>query len=191
MQKWNDIRCKAANMLSMVTGLRAGELLGLRVCDIGEDCLYIRHSWNPVDKLKTTKTNEERIVELPFPSVIQSLHYIASLNPHSMTNESFVFWSLRIPDKPMEKITFVHGLRKALINYGISETEAKGYSFHGWRHFYTTYMRPKIEIKLLQSQTGHKTLPMIDRYSDHNIPGDREKIREAQIEVFSAILPTG
>jgi integrase len=46
-------------MLAMVTGMRAGEIQGLRVQDLGKDCLYIRHSWNRVDGLKTTKNNEK------------------------------------------------------------------------------------------------------------------------------------
>jgi hypothetical protein len=54
-QQWADERCKVANMTAMVTGLRAGELQGLRVCDIEEGFLLVRHSWNRYDKLKTTK----------------------------------------------------------------------------------------------------------------------------------------
>jgi len=59
-QEWPDERCKIANMTAMVTGLRAGELQGLRAGDLGEGFLLVRHSWNRYDKLKTTKTNEER-----------------------------------------------------------------------------------------------------------------------------------
>jgi len=190
-QEWADERCKIANMTAMVTGLRAGELQGLQTRDLGDGCLMVRHSWNYFDKLKTTKNNCERIVELPFPSVLDSLKYLASLNPHGAAPESFVFWSSHSANKPMEQKLFISGLRNALIASGLSETDARGFTFHGWRHFFTTYMRPKIEDKLLQSQTGHKTIPMLDRYSDHLKPGDRDKIREAQVEVFSSLLPSG
>ena len=50
-------------------------------------------------------------------------------------------------------------------------------------------MRNKLNEKLLQSQTGHKTLAMLDRYSDHIIPEDRERIRQAQQDVFGALVP--
>jgi integrase len=190
-QQWADERSKVANMTAMVTGLRAGELQGLRFGDLGDDCLMVRHSWNYYDKLKTTKNNEERIVELPFPLVLESLRYIASLNPHGVSNDSFVFWASKSAGKPMEQRLFLHGLRDSLKASGVSEAAARGFSFHSWRHFYATYMRPKIEDKLLQSQTGHKTAPMLDRYSSHRRPGDRDKIREAQIEAFSSLLPSG
>jgi integrase len=189
-QEWADERSKVANMTAMVTGLRAGELQGLRTGDLGDDFLLISHSWNRYDKLKPTKNNCERVVELPFPSLLQSLKYVASLNPHGTSNDSFVFWASLTANKPMERKLFLEGLRNSLIASGLSETEAKGFCFHSWRHFFTTYMRPKLNDKLLQSQTGHKTIPMLERYSAHLIPGDRDKIREAQRTVFSSLLPS-
>jgi len=71
--EWIDERARLANMLASVTGLRAGEIQGLRVQDLGRECLYVKHSWNVRDKLKTTKNNEPRTVEVPFPSLIQYL----------------------------------------------------------------------------------------------------------------------
>jgi len=187
-QEWSDLRCKVANMTAMVTGLRAGELQGLQLDDIGDGFLRVRHSWNCIDKLKTTKTNTERIVELPFPFVLQSLRYIASLNPHE--NGTFVFWSSRLGNKPMEQRLFVLALRDALVYSGFNKSEIM--TFHAWRHFFTTYMRPRLEDdKLLQSQTGHKTIAVMERYADHLRSGDRDKIRDAQLEVFSALLPSG
>jgi len=189
-QEWPDERCKLANMTAMVTGLRAGELQGLLYEDLSDGCLLVRHSWNCIDKLKVPKTNSERVVELPFPFVLDSLKYMASLNPHGVGNKSYVFWSSHSANKPMEQKLFITGLRNSIVASGLSEAAAKGFTFHSWRHFFTSYMRKKIEDKLLQSQTGHKTIPMLERYSAHILPGDRDKIREAQKEVFSSILPS-
>jgi hypothetical protein len=58
---------------------------------------------------------------------------------------------------------FVDGLRDALVRSGFSESEAGKYLFHGWRHFYTSYLMGKLEKKLLKSQTGHKTDIMLAR----------------------------
>jgi integrase len=71
----------------------------------------------------------------------------------------------------------------------MSIESAKVYTFHAWRHFFTAYMRPRIDEKLLQKQTGHKTLIMLDHYSDHVLAGDRERIRQAQRETFGALIP--
>jgi integrase len=188
--QWKDEKARLANMPAMVTGMRAGEIQGLRVQDLGKDCLYIRHSWNRLDGLKTPKTNESRTVEVPFLGLIQDLLTVAATNPHGQSIEGYVFWAEKMPDKPMETTLFVDGLREALILTGMSEKLAKVYTFHGWRHYFTSYMRDKVTEKLLQQQTGHKTLVMLNHYSGHKIVGDWERIRQAQIETFGGLLPT-
>jgi integrase len=186
---WRDERARLANMLAAVTGLRSGEIRGLRVQDLGEDCLYIRHSWNLRDKLKTTKNNKCRRVEVPFPLLLEGLLKLAKLNPHGVSMDSYVFWAKKSSSKPVESIRFLAGLRDALKETGMSESTAEGYVFHGWRHYFTSYMKGKLDKKLLKSQTGHKTDPMLDHYGDHLLAGDREKIRQAQQEVFGALIP--
>ena len=104
--------------------------------------------------------------------------------------DSFVFWAEKSPFKPMEGHLFFKGLRKALIIVGMSKESASSYVFHGWRHYFTSYMINKLEKKLLKSQTGHKTDAMLNLYGAHWTEGDREKIRQAQQEVFGALVPT-
>jgi len=186
---WKDERSRLANMLAMVTGMRAGEIQGLRIQDLGQDCLYVRHSWNFQDGLKTTKNNESRIVEVPFPGLMRELIELAKNNPHGQDMDSFVFWAEKFSNKPMEQDIFRRDLKDALIKTGLSQETAKVYTFHSWRHYFTAYMRPRIDEKLLQSQTGHKTLVMLDHYAGHRIAGDRERLRAAQIETFGALIP--
>jgi integrase len=186
---WKDERVRLANLLAAVTGLRSGEIQGLQVQDLRVDCINVKHSWNNRDGLKTTKNNEIRIVEVPFPDIIHDLLALAGKNPHGMMMDSFVFWSRELSSKPIQKIAFINGLRDALVKTGMSRDAAKVYVFHGWRHFYTSYMRERLDMKLLQSQTGHKTLAMLEHYSGHTLVGDREKIRQAGLEVFGALIP--
>jgi integrase len=47
--EWKDERAKLANMLAAVTGMRSGEILALRLQDLGPDCLYVRGSWSKAD----------------------------------------------------------------------------------------------------------------------------------------------
>jgi integrase len=142
-----------------------------------------------MDGLKTTKTNESRTAEVPFPSLMRDLLTLAGTNPHGQGMDGYVFWAERKGNKPMEQAIFNRSLRKALIQAGMSETSAKVYTFHGWRHYFTSYMRERVNEKLLQRQTGHKTLVMLDHYAGHKIAGDRERLREAQIETFGGLLP--
>jgi integrase len=187
--EWKDERERLANLLAAVTGLRSGEIQGLQVQDLRADCINVRHSWNNRDRLKTTKNNEIRTAEVPFPGLIHDLLALAEKNPHGTMMDSFVFWSKMLPSRPMQKIAFVRGLQDTLVKMGMSHDVAKVYVFHGWRHFYTSYMQRRLDAKLLQSQTGHKTLEMLGHYSEHELAGDREKIRQAQQEVFGALIP--
>jgi integrase len=187
--QWKDERARLANMLAMVTGMRAGEIQGLRVQDLGRDCLYVRHSWNFQDGLKTTKNNENRTVEVPFPSLMQELLEMARNNPHGQNMDGYVFWAEKLPDKPMEADIFRRDLKAALLETGMSIESAAAYTFHGWRHYFTAYMRERVNEKLLKSQTGHKTNVMLDLYSGHTIAGDRERIRTAQVAAFGGLLP--
>lgn len=185
---WKNERVKLANLLSAVTGMRAGEVKALQVQDLHTDHIDVKHSYNSIDGLKTTKTNEVRTVEVPFPNLIDDLLAIAKQNPAGVKSDSFVFWSTRDPSKPMSAVTFIEGLRASLQKVGMKKEEAKTYVFHAWRHFYTSYMRQKIDPKLLQSQTGHKSMAMLDHYSSHRIEGDKEAIRKAGREVFSHVI---
>lgn len=48
----------------MTTGLRLGEVLAIQVRDVEGTRLRVRHSWSNIDRLKGTKTGEERMVPL-------------------------------------------------------------------------------------------------------------------------------
>jgi integrase len=105
--------------------------------------------------------------------------------------DGYVFWAELSADKPMEAEIFLRDLRAALVKTGMSKESANVYTFHGWRHYFTAYMRERVNEKLLQSQTGHKTLAMLEHYSDHRKAGDRELIQTAQIAAFSGLIPSG
>jgi integrase len=176
-------------MLAAVTGMRQGEILALRLQDLGPDCLYVRGSWGRVDGLKLPKTNEPRTVELPFPDLLQGLINLAQKNPWGVSPDSFVFWTEYKADTPMQGRQFVEGLRAALVKSGFTEDEAGKYLFHGWRHFFTSYLMGKLEKKLLKSQTGHRTDIMLARYGEHRTEGDRKKIQATEIKTFGKLLP--
>jgi integrase len=187
--EWMDERARLANLLSAVTGLRAGEIMGLQSQDLKDECINVRHSWNFVDGLKTTKNNEVRVVEVPFPNLIYALTILAERNPHGTGDDSYVFWADKISGRPVQEVLFVRWPRDALVKTGMDRDAAQGYVFHGWRHFYTSYMRGRLDMKLLQSQTGHKSIFMVEHYSDHLLSGDRELIRQAGLEAFGALIP--
>jgi integrase len=89
----------------------------------------------------------------------------------------------------MQGYIFNRGLRRALKEIGFSKEDAAKYLFHGWRHFYTSYMIKKLDKKLLKSQTGHRTDEMLAHYGDHETDGDRELIQSTSKETFAGLLP--
>ena len=187
--KWGDERAKLANMLAAVTGMRSGEILALSFQDLGPDCLYVRGSWNKADGVKLPKNNETRTVEIPFPDLIGGLIEQARQNPWGVTPDSFVFWTVKKRDVPMHGQAFIAGLRDALMQIGFTKDEAAKYLFHGWRHFFTSYMIRRLDKKLLKSQTGHKTDVMLAHYGDHETEGDRAIIQATEREAFAGLLP--
>jgi integrase len=186
---WPDERAKLANMLAAVTGMRQGEILALRLQDLGPDCLYVRGAWGSADGLKLPKNNKPRTVELPFPDLMARLIKQAEQNPWGASPDSFVFWTEYKAGVPMQGQQFVKGLRAALVKSGFSKSEAGKYVFHGWRHFYTTYLMGKLEKKLLKSQTGHLTDEMLNHYGEHQTESDRKIIQTTAINTFSELLP--
>lgn len=183
--QWEDNRSKLANLLAMCTGMRAGEILALRLQDLGEDCIYVRHSYNRMEGLKCTKNGEERIAYLPFPFIIDALKRLGETNPYDNTLNAYIFYAA-VPDKPIEEHVFMKALRNELTKLGVEN--ANQYTFHAWRHYFATYMKGNIDDKILQQQTGHKSIAMLEHYSNHKTQADVEKLENAQKAIFGDIL---
>lgn len=93
--------------------MRQGEILALQICDIGEDRIYIRHSYIPYEGLKSPKNREEREFRIP-PELRDMILNQASFNPWGTGSEAFIFFSPQSPDKPLSPKRFNRYLRRAL-----------------------------------------------------------------------------
>lgn len=185
--QWKDIRSELANMVSMLTGLRVGEVRALRLKSLGKDCLYIDNSWSRLDHLKETKNGESRVVRFPFPKLIEKMKFLVSLHSNPNLN-TFIFWSEVKPEQPLESSVFLKALRNELRKIGLSKEDSESYCFHSWRHFYTTYMADNVSQRILQSQTGHKTLEMLEHYSNHQTDDEIAEIEKSQLSIFGNIV---
>jgi integrase len=122
---------------------------------------------------------------------LRGLFDLANKNPWGVSPDSFIFWTEYKAGVPMQGQMFINGLRAALTDSGFSESEAGKYVFHGWRHFYTTYLMGKLEKKLLKSQTGHLTDAMLAHYGEHQTESDRKTIQAMAVKTFGGLLPSG
>lgn len=186
--KWKDERSQTANLIAMLTGMRAGEILGLRKQDLGDGVIYVNHSWNRKEGLKTPKNGDARRVYFPFPVITQKLLWYVSLNPLGDNMDSFVFWAEVKPTQPMDIKKLPMALHDQLMKIGFTKEEAKQYCFHSWRHFYAAYMSDNVNQRALQSQTGHKTIEMLEHYENHHIESDMKQITEAQQRLFGNVV---
>ena len=114
--------------------------------------------------------------------------WFASLNPLGDKMDSFIFWAEIKPDQPMDIKKLPLALHNQLIKIGFSENEAKTYCFHSWRHFYAAYMSDNVNQRALQSQTGHKTIEMLEHYENHHIESDMKQITKAQQKLFGNVV---
>lgn len=172
---WKDEQSKLANKVAFLTGMRLGEIRALRKCDIGTDRIYVRHSYNYTEGLKSCKNGEEREVVLP-PFLREELLNRVAQNPFDKTENAFIFFG-KVPNKPIDAHTWVKRFYNVKKELGIEKPKV---TFHSWRHLFVTVMASSVETKKLQQVTGHKTEVMIDLYSNHK----REVVfKELEIQV--------
>lgn len=188
---WEDDRYRVASLVAMITGLRIGEIQAIRLSDIGDDKLYVRHSWSPVDGLKCPKNGKERKVPLP-PELRTELLKLVSQNPHkNMFKESdgFVFWG-SLPDKPLVSDQLTEGFKQALYSIGITEKmrAERNIVFHSWRHFYATTMVNTLDERHAQMVLGHETPAMTKHYADHQREEDLEEMTGITTDLYRRLM---
>ncbi|MBO4858860.1 MAG: site-specific integrase [Treponema sp.] len=168
--EWSTPAYKLAFKLGVFCGLRAGEVSGLRVCDLDldADIIHIRHSWSDTDGLKCPKNSDVRDLPLHH-SIILELMAQAKQNP-LFGDLSFVFWSNVKPEQPYGRCCYIDGLCEALEAIGISEEQRRERNivFHSLRHFCATVLAQRADMKTVQAFMGHRTEAMSKHYSDHD-----------------------
>jgi len=181
---WKDERARVASWLACLDGLRSGEVLAIRKSDIFDKYIHIRHSWSTMDKLKNTKTNEERKVPL-YPEIKTALMKLLADNPHNV-DDPFVFYSL-YHNQPVDGKILLKGFCEACEAAGIDHKE-RGIVFHSHRHFWASFMTAHIEKDKLMQITGHKTTAIFDEYANHEQARNLVEVEKVGSEVFGKVL---
>ena len=185
--EWDNDRVKLACLIACFTGMREGEILALQVRDIGEDRIYIRHSYSSYDGLKPPKNGEEREIRIP-PELRDMILNQASFNPWGNGQSNFVFFSPQSPDKPLSPKRFNRYLRRALESIGYPNPQE--ITFHSFRHEWCTNTLSEIgDQRICMIGSGHKTESVFNNYANH-IQKEiaLNKIAETTEHLFSPIL---
>ncbi|MBQ13010.1 MAG: site-specific integrase [Gammaproteobacteria bacterium] len=136
-------------LLAITTGMRRGEIIGLRWHDI--DFKYQRIT------LRITKNNETRSVPLAGPA-LTSLKERAKVRPIDST--SFVF-----PSRGKKGLTKSFNMDYAWILVR-TEADLVDFRFHDLRHTAASFLAMSgATLREIADILGHKTLAMVQRYS--------------------------
>ena len=187
---WDNSLAKLAFKLAAFFGLRAGEISGLRVCDIdvAGDMLHVRHSWSEVDKLKCTKNSDTRDLPIDHITAMQLMNQ-ARRNPEY--NElSYVFYAPHNPKEPFYPGYYGDIFYLALEKIGVTEAERKDRNivFHSLRHFCCTVLSQRADIKTVQSIMGHRTEKMSEHYADHENQEKLDNMRNIMTAAWEKYL---
>ena len=187
---WTNEAYFLAFKLGAFCGLRAGEISGLRVCDLDldTDLIHVRHSWNDTDGLKCPKNSDVRDLPIDHRTLMQ-LTSLAKENPN-YSDLSYVFFSPVKPEQPYWPSYYVDGLYEALEKIGISEEQRKERKivFHSLRHFCATVLSQKTDLKTVQAVMGHRTEAMSKHYSDHETQEKLQNMRNIMQVTWDNIL---
>lgn len=186
--KWLDERARVASLVAMTCGLRMGEVLALRKCDIAENRLMVRHSWSVFDGLKSPKNGKTRVVPL-LPAVRRELVKLANSNPFGLDPELFIFYG-NLSDRPVVENVILDGFKDALAKIRISEAlrKERNIVFHSWRHYYAKVIADRVEQRQAQLALGHMTAAMTTYYADHKTESDLAAIEHAAADAFGSCL---
>lgn len=181
---WKKSVFYKANLLAACTGLRIGELRGLRGEYVFDEYIYIcgqytRYGYSPI-----TKTKENR--NIPIASMMrEELEELIQLN-----GEGYIF-SEDGGKTPVKEDRLRRHFERALRKIGIDEAERikRNLTFHGWRHFLNTLLRmSNVSDSKVQSVTGHKTKKMTDHYTHFDTKQFTE-VRDVQTNLLTFNKP--
>jgi integrase len=157
---WGDkTAAYAACRLASLTGMRIGEILGLRKEYVFDKYIHVCGQYGDDGYLPYTKTKENRSIPL-IPEIIALLR---GLNK----GKGFVF-TLNGGAVPVTQAYVRKAFHQALKKIGINEAEIKrrALTLHSWRHYLNTeLLKQGLTISQVQGVTGHKSVGMTERYN--------------------------
>lgn len=209
-----DQQVYLASVLSAYTGMRQGEIMGLKVDAITlvndqHGIILIHEAFAKYAGFKTPKGKRDRKVPAPRWLCDQLLE----LAKQNTNKNGLIFWSKQSKTNPIsasyirnrlyeaiadlfekqegtEGETIPDGDKKdkddkqVMIRMGEVTRRNRNISFHSFRHYFVTQMRGKLTENDLRSVVGHQSEAMTDHYT-HDTTAGLLKIGE----VTSNILP--
>ncbi|WP_162601306.1 tyrosine-type recombinase/integrase [Occallatibacter savannae] len=171
-------------VLAASTGIRRGELVGLKWADLdfNERLLHVSRSvWHNIEG--DTKTPASRR-SLPLHAVIVDLLKAWRTQSPYVASDDFVFPSIRANGKhPVEPGMILRNyIRPALVRLGIS----KKVGWHSFRHAFSNLMRQnRVDVKTAQELLGHTSSRVTLDIYQQSVTAER---RKAQAVVLKDLM---
>jgi integrase len=159
---WDNYACYVINKLAAGTGMRIGEILGLRSEFVREGHLEVCRQFSQTAGYSDVKTHKPRLVPL-YKELVKDLRGLIE-----RTGEGFVFVARPRDAKPMGRTTVIKSFFRALERTGIGETQRaeRHLTFHSWRHFFNTFLlTANVADAKVMAVTGHVTEHMKQHYT--------------------------
>jgi integrase len=159
---WDNYTCYVANKLAACTGMRTGEILGLRSEYVHEGYLEVCMQYSNTAGYSDVKTHKPRNVPI-LGALEKDVRRLIKAN-----GEGFVFVMKPQDRKPIGRTTIIKSFFKALETIGIDEGQRKqrNLTFHSWRHFFNTFfLTANVTDAKVMAITGHVTEKMKEHYT--------------------------
>jgi integrase/recombinase XerD len=156
------LRDKAMLELLYATGLRASEIVGLRLPDLNLDIGYLRC---------LGKGNRERVIPLGKIAIAVTAQYINELRPQLVKPFSNDFLLLSRTGRPMSRIEIWRLIKKYALRAGMP----KNLTVHTLRHCFATHLLSGgADLRSVQEMLGHVDITTTQIYTHV----DQERLRE-------------
>jgi integrase len=153
-----------------MTGMRRGEVLGLRWADLDLDKarLAVRHTLISIAYKvteSTPKTHQARVVDLD-PETVRQLHAHRT-SQHQPADGAAGLVFCRPDGSPLHPQSFTEAFDRAVANAGLPRIR-----LHDLRHTHATIaLRAGVPVKIISERLGHSTPAFTLKVYAHAIPG--------------------
>ena len=155
------LRDKAMLELLYATGIRAGELAGLKTCDINTDIGYLRC---------LGKGNKERVIPVGKVAIAATVEYVSNLRPKLAKPFSGDSLLLSRTGRPMSRIEIWRLIKKYAIRAGMP----RNLTVHTLRHCFATHLLAGgADLRSVQEMLGHADIATTQIYTHV----DQERLR--------------
>ena len=175
-----------ASLLGVATGLRQGEIRGLRNQDIHPQYVAVCGSWEERNGLHGAKWGSERIVPIPSRVAVE-LDALAKEARYSGPEDLVFAGEAR--GEPVKKEELEARFYAALDAIGIdNESRRKRVLvWHSLRHTFNSIMKGKVDSAKLMKVVGHRQESTNLQYT-HALPQDLEDVRILQESLIGKVM---